>query len=82
MFEQLGLEKIFGRAMYALIAAFARHVCFAESDVLGLFVVGVMIPMAVAVRYFETRYNREARRAQEDLTGRRTSGKLLLDPAR
>jgi ATP-binding cassette subfamily B protein len=36
--------------------------------VLGLFVVGVMIPMAVAVRYFESRYNREARRAQ-DLTG-------------
>jgi hypothetical protein len=39
LFEQLGLEKIFGRAMYALIAAFARHVCFAEQDVLGLFVV-------------------------------------------
>ena len=35
---------------------------------LGLFVIGVMIPMAVAVRYFESRYNREARRAQ-DLTG-------------
>ena len=36
--------------------------------VLGLFVVLVMIPMAVSVRYFEARYNREARRAQ-DLTG-------------
>lgn len=39
LFEQLGLEKIFGRAMYALIAALARHVCFADRDVLGLFVV-------------------------------------------
>jgi len=39
LFEQLGLEKIFGRAMYALIASLARHVCFAERDVLGLFVV-------------------------------------------
>ena len=35
---------------------------------LGLFVIGVMVPMAVAVRYFESRYSREARRAQ-DLTG-------------
>lgn len=39
LFDQLGLEKIFGRAVYALIAALARHVCFAEQDVLGLFVV-------------------------------------------
>lgn len=39
LFEQLGLEKIFGRAMYALIAALARHVCFADRDILGLFVV-------------------------------------------
>ncbi len=39
LFEQLGLEKIFGRAMYALIAALARHVCFADRSVLGLFVV-------------------------------------------
>lgn len=35
---------------------------------LGLFVVGVMVPMAVAVRYFGARYNRESRRAQ-DITG-------------
>ncbi len=39
LFEQLGLEKIFGRAMYALIASLARHVCFADRSVLGLFVV-------------------------------------------
>lgn len=39
LFEQLGLEKIFGRAVYALVAALARHICFARRDVLGLFVV-------------------------------------------
>ena len=39
LFEQLGLEKIFGRAMYALIASLARHVCFADRDTLGFFVV-------------------------------------------
>ena len=36
--------------------------------VLGLFVAVIMIPMAVATRYFENRYSRQARRAQ-DLTG-------------
>ena len=36
--------------------------------VLGLFVALIMIPMAVATRYFENRYNRQARHAQ-DLTG-------------
>ena len=39
LFEGMGVEKIFGRALYALIAALARQVCFAELDRLGLFVV-------------------------------------------
>ncbi len=39
LFENMGVEKIFGRAVYALIAALARQVCFAERDRLGLFVV-------------------------------------------
>jgi hypothetical protein len=33
------LEKIYGRAMYALIAATARWLCFSDPTVLGLFVV-------------------------------------------
>lgn len=39
LFTQMRLEKIFGRAMYALIAALARQVCFADSSELALFVV-------------------------------------------
>src|SRR3954470_945829 len=39
LFDQLKLEKIYGRAMYALIAAIARHVCFRDRSRLGLFVV-------------------------------------------
>jgi hypothetical protein len=39
LFRQLPLEKIFGRAMYALIAALARRICFADLDQLGVFVV-------------------------------------------
>jgi len=39
LFEQLGLEKIFGRAMYALIAAIARTVSFDDLDRLAGFVV-------------------------------------------
>lgn len=39
LFEQLRLEKLFGRAMYALTAALARGICFADPRVLGAFVV-------------------------------------------
>lgn len=39
LFRQLSMEKIFGRAMYALIAAVARHVCFSDLDRLGCFLV-------------------------------------------
>jgi len=39
LFAQMRLEKIFGRAMYALVAALARQICFSDTSVLGLFVV-------------------------------------------
>ena len=39
LFDQLGLEKLFGRALYALIAALARQICFADPGVLGVFLV-------------------------------------------
>jgi AAA-like domain len=38
-FAQMSLEKIFGRAVYALITAIARHRCFADRTRLGVFVV-------------------------------------------
>lgn len=37
LFHQLPLEKIFGRALYSLIAALARHMCFADPTRLGFF---------------------------------------------
>lgn len=39
LFRQLSLEKIFGRAMFALIASIARLVCFADTERLGVFLV-------------------------------------------
>ena len=39
LFDQMGLEKLFGRALYALIAALARQICFADPGVLGVFLV-------------------------------------------
>jgi hypothetical protein len=39
LFTQMRLEKVFGRAMYALIAGVARQICFADLSRLGLFVV-------------------------------------------
>lgn len=39
LFNQMRLERIYGRAMYALIAAIARTICFARRDELALFVV-------------------------------------------
>lgn len=38
LFDQLKLEKIFGRAMYAFIAALARHICFSDLDTFGAFI--------------------------------------------
>ncbi|MCO7219525.1 ATP-binding protein [Klenkia sp. PcliD-1-E] len=39
LFEQLKLEKMFGRAMYALVAALARGICFQDRSTLGAFIV-------------------------------------------
>lgn len=39
LFAEMGLEKTFGRAIYALVAALARRICFADPSVLGVFVV-------------------------------------------
>lgn len=38
LFEQLKLEKVFGRALYAYIAALARHICFSDLDTFGAFI--------------------------------------------
>lgn len=38
LFDQLKLEKVFGRAIYAYIAALARHVCFSDLDTFGAFI--------------------------------------------
>ena len=48
LFAQLGLEKLFGRALNALIAALARHVCFADTSVLAGFVVSEAHSMTVS----------------------------------
>ncbi len=39
LFAQMRLEKLYGRAVYALIAALARQICFSDPNTLGLFVV-------------------------------------------
>jgi hypothetical protein len=39
LFAQMRLEKLYGRAVYALIAALARQICFTDPTTLGLFVV-------------------------------------------
>ncbi|WP_203338613.1 ATP-binding protein [Nocardioides limicola] len=39
LFNQMRLEKVFGRACYALIAGLARQMCFTDRSRLGLFVV-------------------------------------------
>ncbi|MDO5501468.1 MAG: ATP-binding protein, partial [Propionibacteriaceae bacterium] len=48
LFEQLGLEKIYGRALNALIAAIARHVCFRDTSVLAGFVVSEAHSMTIS----------------------------------
>lgn len=39
LFEQLGLEKLFGRALNALVATIAKHVCLADTSQLSGLVV-------------------------------------------
>lgn len=39
LFDELRLEKVFGRAMYALIAGLARQICFSDLTRLGVFIV-------------------------------------------
>lgn len=39
LFAQLTLEKIFGRAFYALVSAVAQHICFQDRGQLAAFVV-------------------------------------------
>lgn len=39
LFKQMGLEKLVGRAVYALVAALARRICFADPTRLGVFLV-------------------------------------------
>ena len=48
LFEQLGLEKLFGRALNALIAALARHVCFEDTSTLAGFVVSEAHSMTIS----------------------------------
>lgn len=48
LFEQLGLEKLFGRALNALIAALARHVCFDDTSTLAGFVVSEAHSMTIS----------------------------------
>lgn len=48
LFSQLGLEKIYGRALNALIAALARRVCFADTSTLAAFVVSEMHAMTIS----------------------------------
>lgn len=39
LFNQLSVEKIFGRALYAFISVLAEKICFDEPDVLAAFIV-------------------------------------------
>ena len=39
LFRQMGLEKLFGRAMFALITSIAKRECFSDRDQLAAFVV-------------------------------------------
>lgn len=48
LFEQLGLEKLFGRALNALIASLARHVCFRDTSTLAGFVVSEAHSMTIS----------------------------------
>lgn len=39
LFRQMGLEKVFGRSIYALLAGIAYRICFADDSELALFAV-------------------------------------------
>ncbi|NHB86144.1 hypothetical protein G7085_20910 [Tessaracoccus sp. HDW20] len=39
LFRQMGIEKLFGRAVFALITSIAKHECFRDRDQLAAFVV-------------------------------------------
>lgn len=39
LFDEMRLEKMFGRAMYALIAGLARQICFTDLSRLGVFAI-------------------------------------------
>ncbi|MEP6853593.1 MAG: ABC transporter ATP-binding protein [bacterium] len=72
------LRRFIGFAFVFLIANTATVIVVAVLLMsvdfwLGLFVAAVMIPMAVATRYFENRYRREARRAQDEVGDLATS---------
>lgn len=51
LFEQLPLEKIFGRAFYSLIAELARQVCFSDPSVLGVFALDESHSATVSVEF-------------------------------
>lgn len=48
LFKQLSLEKLFGRALNALIAALAREICFADTSRLAGFVVSEAHSMTIS----------------------------------
>ena len=48
LFEQMGLEKLFGRALNALLAALARHICFADTSSLAGYVVSEAHSMTIS----------------------------------
>ena len=72
LFEQLGLEKVFGRALNALIAALARQVCFADTSVLAGFVVSEAHAMTVS-------FEGERELAEFVRDGRKHRAVVLLD---
>lgn len=48
LFQQMGLEKLFGRALNALVAALARDICFADTSTLAGFVVSEAHSMTIS----------------------------------
>lgn len=48
LFRQLGLEKVFSRALHALVAAFAQRVCYSDTSRLAAFVVSEVHALTVS----------------------------------
>lgn len=48
LFRQMGVEKVFGRALNALIASMARQICFADTSRLAGFVVSEAHSMTIS----------------------------------